>query len=119
MTYGGAAYIATESSTGYIPDTDGCWARIGPNGILGESGGTGGYYTPAVDSDGNLTWTASKDGMPEVAVANIKGPKGDTGPAGSDGATPVRGLDYWTEEDQAAMVNAVLDALPDGDEVSY
>lgn len=29
------------------------------------------------------------------------------------------GTDYWTAEDKTAMVNAVLDALPDGDEVSY
>ena len=36
-----------------------------------------------------------------------------------DGYTPVRGTDYWTAEDKTAMVNAVLDALPDGDEVSY
>ena len=85
----------------------------------GIAGADGGYYIPAVDSDGNLTWTASQSDMPEVAGANIKGPKGDTGPAGADGATPVRGVDYWTEEDQAAMVNAVLDALPDADEISY
>lgn len=32
---------------------------------------------------------------------------------------PVRGTDYWTEEDQAAIVNDVLAALPVGTEVSY
>lgn len=32
---------------------------------------------------------------------------------------PVRGTDYWTAEDRAAIVNDVLAALPDGTEVSY
>ncbi len=30
----------------------------------------------------------------------VKGEKGDTGAPGADGYTPVRGVDYWTEEDQ-------------------
>lgn len=33
--------------------------------------------------------------------------------------TPEKGVDYFTEEDKADMVSAVLAALPDGDEVSY
>ena len=51
----------------------------------GGSGEAGGYYAPAVDAAGNLTWTASKTGMPAVDGANIKGPKGDAGPAGEAG----------------------------------
>lgn len=39
-------------------------------------GGSGGYYAPAVDAAGNLTWTASKADMPAIDGANIKGPKG-------------------------------------------
>lgn len=31
---------------------------------------------------------------------------------GTDGNTPVKGTDYWTEEDQAAIVADVLAALP-------
>lgn len=42
----------------------------------GETGETGGYYTPSVDNEGNLTWTASKTGMPAVDGANIKGSQG-------------------------------------------
>lgn len=47
-----------------------------------------------------------------------QGPKGDTGaigpqgPAGADGKTPVKGTDYYTEEDKTEMVNSVLAALP-------
>ena len=47
------------------------------------------------------------------------GPQGEQGPAGADGHTPQRGVDYWTAADQQAIVNQVLAALPDGDEVSY
>ena len=62
------------------------------SGGEGAAGADGGYYTPAVSSEGLLSWTPSKDGMPAVASADIRGPKGDTGstgdtgPAGSDGA---------------------------------
>lgn len=50
----------------------------------GTPGEDGGYYTPSVSTAGVLTWTASKTGMPAVAGANIKGPKGDTGSPGQD-----------------------------------
>lgn len=32
---------------------------------------------------------------------------------------PEKGVDYWTEADKAEIVQSVLDALPDGDEVAY
>ena len=41
------------------------------------------------------------------------------GEPGKDGVTPVKGDDYFTEEDKKELVNAVLVALPNGDEVSY
>lgn len=34
-------------------------------------------------------------------------------------AIPKKGVDYWTDEDKAEMVQDVLNALPDGDEVAY
>jgi hypothetical protein len=86
-------------------------------GGTGEAGEDGGYYTPSVDSAGNLTWTASKAGMPSVSGANIKGPTGATGPAGKDGAngtTPVRGTDYWTSADIAEIKGYVDDAILNG-----
>lgn len=39
--------------------------------------------------------------------------------SGADGKTPVKGVDYHTEVDKQEMVEAVLAALPDGDEVAY
>ena len=49
------------------------WVLLNGSGAAGEDGG---YYAPSVDSGGNLTWTASKAGMPQVSGANIKGHKG-------------------------------------------
>ena len=76
-------------------------AYVGPVPVAsGSSGEDGGYYQPAVSDDGELTWTASKSGMPPVAGVNIKGPagpKGDAGeigpqgPAGADGAPGAQG----------------------------
>ena len=57
----------------------------GTGGGSGEPGEDGGYYMPSVSSSGDLSWQASKEGMPEVPGANIKGPKGDTGDRGLTG----------------------------------
>jgi len=40
-------------------------------------------------------------------------------PQGLPGYTPVKGEDYFTEAEKTEMVQEVLAALPDGDEVSY
>lgn len=54
-------------------------------GAPGAAGEDGGYYTPNVDTSGNLTWTASQGGMPPVSAANIRGPQGPQGPQGEQG----------------------------------
>ena len=41
------------------------------------------------------------------------------GPPGKNGRTPVKGKDYWTEEEQAGIVNDVLAALPTWEGGSY
>ena len=67
-------------------------AYVGPvpavAGTPGPAGEDGGYYEPSVDASGNLSWTASKIGMPAVEGANIRGPQG---PAGADGAAGTQG----------------------------
>lgn len=71
------------------PGADGAPGQDGEDGAPGQDGADGedgGYYQPAVDSAGNLTWTASKSGMPGVAGANIRGPAGADGAPGQDGA---------------------------------
>lgn len=60
-------------------------AYVGPvpavAGTPGPAGEDGGYYEPSVDASGNLSWTASKTGMPAVEDANIRGPQGPAGPS--------------------------------------
>ena len=63
----------------------------GATGPAGADGEDGGYYKPAVDTSGNLTWTASKSGMPAVSGQNIRGPQGPQGPAGADGQDGAQG----------------------------
>lgn len=79
-----------DAETGAYKDTGEPYS----GGGSGEAGQDGGYYSPSVDDDGNLTWTPSKDDMPPVESANIKGPKGDPGeqgPAGADGKDGAQG----------------------------
>ena len=54
-----------------------------------------------------------------VAATGPQGIQGETGPTGAAGYTPVRGTDYWTAEDQQAIVDDVLAALPAWEGGSY
>lgn len=64
----------------------------GPAGENGEPGEDGGYYAPSVDSSGNLSWQASKSGMPAIPGANIRGPQGPgSGDFMADGTVPMTG----------------------------
>ena len=48
-------------------------------------GDDGGYYTPTVSEDGNLSWVPSEEDMPAVPEVNIAGADGKPG---SDGISP-------------------------------
>lgn len=60
------------------------------------------------------------DGGHQVSITDVNGSKsfivmnGETGPAGADGKTPVKGTDYFTEEEKAEMVQEVIDAVNEG-----
>ena len=89
----------------------------------------------SINENGELVYTL--DGGTEVNLGQVKGEKGDPGsegpagpqgetgpqgPAGADGAdgkTPVRGVDYWTTEDQQQIVADVLAALPTAEGVQF
>lgn len=67
-------------------------AYVGPvPAVSGSAGEDGGYYQPSVSEAGELTWTASKAGMPPVASTNIMGPTGPQGPKGDPGETGPQG----------------------------
>ena len=86
----GKVPMVNEDGTGYVLRE--VSAGGGDAGQPGTDGEDGGYYMPSVDSEGNLSWTASKADMPSVPGTNIQGPQGPqgdpgpTGPAGADGA---------------------------------
>ena len=65
-------------------------------------------WLPSVSGAGMLSWEKSaSDAAPEVV--SIKGEKGDKG---DTGASPVRGVDYWTAADKQEIVDSTLAALP-------
>ena len=66
----------------------------------------------------NISVVETTGAQGETGPQGDKGDTGEQGPAGADGYTPVKGTDYWTEEDQAAIVADVLAALPAAEEVS-
>lgn len=80
----------------------------GAQGTPGAPGEPGGYYAPSVSESGDLTWTASAEGMPPVAWANIRGPqglKGDTGDTGPQGPAGV-GVPPITDSDDGKVMTA-------------
>ena len=85
-----------------IRDSNGNWIEIpsivGPAGPQGPIGETGPQGEPGVPGKDGANGKDGKDGAP--------------GKDGQDGKTPVKGTDYWTTEDQAAIVADVVAALP-------
>lgn len=76
----------------------------------------GGYYTPVIDEEGNLSWIASLTDMEDVAAVNIMGPEGKQGiqgPIGETGAAFT--YDMFTEEQLAALVGPQGEVGPKGD----
>lgn len=101
----------------------------GDPGAKGETGSTGPAgadgVTPTVGTNGNWYLGETDTGKPSRGEKGDKGdtgpqgPKGETGdtgqqgPQGPAGKTPVKGTDYFTAEDKAALVQDVLAALPE------
>lgn len=88
--------------------------------VPGDPGEDGGYWIPAVDEAGNLTWAASKDGMGEApAAANILGPPGKNGgyyiPKVSQPGSNVVQIAFDPSEPGMTSVLAKQIALPKGD----
>ena len=64
----------------------------GIQGQVGPQGETGPYFTPSVDSNGDLSWT-NNGGLTNPTTMNIKGPQGDIGPQGPQGNAGANGVD--------------------------
>ena len=104
----------------------------GPAGIKGDKGEKGDTGATGPRGERGIQ---GEQGIPgEIGPIGPRGPQGDKGDKGTDGLngadgkdgkngvdgyTPVKGVDYFTEDEVSEMVQAVLAAIPDGDEVNY
>lgn len=106
----------------------------GPAGPAGADGAAAGFGTPTATVDNttgtpSVQVTASGPDTAKIftfAFSGLKGetgatgPQGETGPQGPQGPEGPQGPAYTlTPEDTQTIVQAVLAALPNGDEVSY
>lgn len=109
--------------------TQGIQGEQGPQGEKGEQGPKGDTGTAATVTVGAVTTgepgtdaAVTNAGTSAAAVLNFvipRGAKGDTGATGEAGHTPVKGVDYFTDAEKSEMIQAVLDALPAAEGVSY
>lgn len=106
-TYVASKNISVVETTGAQGET----GPQGPQGIQGEPGQDGEQGPQGLKGD-----TGDQGPQGPQGIQGIQGPQG---PAGQDGYTPIKGTDYWTAADKQEIVNDVLAALPDGDEVNY
>lgn len=88
--------------------------------VPGDPGEDGGYWIPAVDEAGNLTWSASKAGMGDApAAANISGPPGKDGgyyiPKISQSGSNIMQLTFDPSEPGMTSAQARQIVLPKGD----
>ena len=97
-------------------------------GIDGVSVASVEQTTESTDDGGmnEITVTLSDGKQSKIRIRNgskgiqgKQGIQGIQGEKGADGHTPEKGIDYYTEADKTEIVDRVLAALPNGDEVSY
>lgn len=87
----------------------------GEKGDPGAAGATGPEGPQGPKGDTGATGPQGEQGP--AGAKGDKGDKGDTGaageqgPAGNDGYTPVRGVDYYTEEDKAEFSEYIAEEL--------
>lgn len=104
----------TEEQIAMITGPQGPEGQQGPQGPQGPQGSQG---DPGPQGPHGDPGPQGPKGDP--GPQGPKGEAGTQGPEGPSGYTPQRGVDYWTASDQQQIVQDVLSALPNGDEVSY
>lgn len=104
---------------------DGTWTNLGPlqgpegpqgpkgdQGDIGPQGPKGDTGDPGPQGPKGDTGDTGPQGP--TGPAGADGANGPQGPAGADGYTPVRGTDYWTDDDIATIRGYVDDAILGG-----
>ena len=89
VSYNGKMYVCKASNTGVVPTDINHWAMV-MEGQVGPKGDVGTIFVPAIDANGNLTWSNSA-GLPNPMARNIKGTKGDQGEKGDIGSDGKKG----------------------------
>lgn len=110
-------YVYDVESKEYI---DTLTAATGPAGQDGKNGvdGQPGECGPAGEQ--GERGERGPAGEPGAAgPAGERGEIGERGPAGADGHTPIRGTDYWTAEDQSAIITEILTYFIDAENKAY
>lgn len=79
------------------------------------------------DFDIDLTGYATEEYVNSAidAIELMPGPKGDKGDKGDTGAIPIKGVDYYTEEEKQELIEEILaqvpagEVLPEAEEVEF
>lgn len=96
VTYNGASYmcISEDGCTGIVPTNTDYWQLLAKGGDTGEKGEKG--------DTGDKGDTGAKGDKGEQGIQGEKGDKGDKGDK------PIKGTDYFTEEEKTEFKNAVV-----------
>jgi len=129
-------FVWNAAAGDYVDSGVGAAGPAGPEGPKGDTGAAGprglqglqgprGYEGVSVTrivqvvtsgpGESNLVRVFLSDG----SSYDLTTQNGDTGPAGPEGYTPVKGTDYWTPADKQEIVAATLAALPKAEEASF
>lgn len=118
---GDAWAVGTQASNViYLWDTEtNIWKNIGsikgekgepgPQGLIGPAGPRGEQGIQGPKGDSGETGPQGPKG--DTGPAGQDGADGASGPAGADGYTPVRGTDYWTDDDIATMESHITSTV--------
>lgn len=117
-------WMIWNAETGAYVDTGEPTSKEGPQGPQGSKGATGTKGEKGEKGDpgepGAKGEPGEKGEKGDKGDRGDKGDKGDKGDSGAPGEKGPPGPPYeLTAEDKSEIVAAVLEALPDGDEVAY
>lgn len=94
--------------------------RDGTDGTNGKDGVTPNITIGTVTTlEAGQQATVVNSGTKENPIFDFGIPKGEGGKNGADGITPVKGTDYYTQEEKEELITEVLQRIPDGNGVAY
>ena len=118
VSYNGSSYACLKECVGVLPTDNTYWQLVaergqqGIQGVQGEQGATPNIQIGAVETlEPTEQATVTQTGTPENPIFNFGIPKGVQGENGQDGYTPIRGTDYWTEQDIATIQSYIDNQL--------